>query len=153
MKTLIDRYAPIPVGYSGHEKGFFPTIAAVALGATTVERHFTLDKAMPGPDHGASMNPEEFQKFVRAVRTVETALGTPEKKPTGGELENIVGMRRSICAKSDLAPGTVITEDMLCFKRPGNGLVPTENNIRAIVGKTVKNTIKFDENITMEALS
>lgn len=147
METL-KKYAPL-VGYSDHTRGNEVSIAAVALGARVIEKHLTLDKTMVGPDHSSSMNPEEFKNFVEAIRKTEAALGKKEKKPTGGESENIIGMRRSICAKTDIPAGTRLTEEYFSYKRPGDGLFPTEKNLGALVGKTAKFNILRDENITI----
>src|SRR3989338_6625301 len=127
METL-KKYAPC-VGYSDHTQGNEVSIAAAALGARVIEKHLTLDKTMAGPDHGSSMNPDEFKNFVQAIRKTEAALGKKEKRPTGGELENMVGMRRSICAKTDIPAGTILTEEHLSYKRSCDGLVPTEKNL------------------------
>ena len=148
METL-KKYAPC-VGYSDHTQGNEVSIAAAALGARVIEKHLTLDKTMAGPDHSSSMNPDEFKNFVQAIRKTEAALGKKEKRPTGGELENMVGMRRSICAKTDIPAGTILTEEHLSYKRPGDGLVPTEKNLSALVGKTAKCNILKDENITFD---
>jgi len=147
MNTL-KKYVPI-VGFSDHTEGNEISIAAVALGAKVIEKHFTLNKNMPGPDHKASMDPQEFKMFVRKIKKVESALGSEIKKPTGGELENIIGMRRSICAKIDIPKNTVLTENHFVYKRPRNGLSPTENNIKKLIGKKTKESITVDENINL----
>ena len=148
METL-RKYVPV-VGFSDHTQGSTISLAAVAMAAKVIERHFTLDKNMEGPDHSSSMDPNEFSEFVQAVRRVESAIGTPEKKPTGGEVENLIGMRRSICAKASIPKGTVLTKDHFGYKRPGDGLHPTNHNIAKLVGKKTKHEINFDKNITLE---
>ena len=135
------------VGFSDHTIGPVVSIGAVALGANVIERHFTLNKQDPGPDHQASMELEEFAGFVEAVRVMEKALGSPEVKPRGGELENIVGMRKSICAARPIRKGEVITLDMLAYKRPGGGLYPLSYNLKRIVGSRAVRGIMADENI------
>ena len=135
------------VGFSDHTEGSVVGIAAVALGANVIERHFTLNKKDPGPDHKASMEPHEFKEFVNSARIVEKALGTPEIRPRGGELENIMEMRRSICAAADIPEGAAIIAEMLTAKRPGDGLCATDSNLQKIIGRKTKRYIKTDENI------
>ena len=146
---ILKKYVPI-VGYSDHTEGLESSISAVALGAKVIERHLTLDKKMSGPDHGASLNPEEFSNFVRSVRTAELVLGKTKKWPSGGEAENIVAMRRSICAKDDIPAGARLTEALFTYKRPGDGLYPTNANINKLIGKKAKYNILADENITLD---
>ncbi|TSC78308.1 MAG: N-acetylneuraminate synthase, partial [Parcubacteria group bacterium Gr01-1014_33] len=136
------------VGFSDHTEGPVSSIAAAALGAKVYERHFTDDKARSGPDHKASMEPQEFKEFVDAIRVVEKALGTPEIRPRGGELENIIGMRKSICAVVDIKKGEIITASHLGAKRPGNGVYAMDGNLARIIGKKAKRDILFDENVT-----
>jgi N-acetylneuraminate synthase/N,N'-diacetyllegionaminate synthase len=112
------------VGYSDHTEGLTAAIASVALGACVVERHFTLDKSLPGPDHSSSSDPQEFAALVRQIRQAELALGSSAKYPCQIEQENAPGMRRSIVAKGTIRSGQAITEDMLTFKRPATGLKP-----------------------------
>jgi N,N'-diacetyllegionaminate synthase len=123
MNTLKDEFG-YPVGYSDHTEGIEVSIAAVAMGATVIEKHFTLDKMLPGPDHKASLEPDELKKLVNAIRKVEAALGTEEKKPTAIELENRKVARKSIVATCDIKKGEEFTEDNLTTKRPGNGVSP-----------------------------
>lgn len=145
-------HVPI-VGFSDHTQGPEAAIAAVALGAKVVERHLTLDRKMKGPDHDASLDPEGFSAYVRSLRLAEAALGGASKKPCGGELENMTGMRRSICAKTDIPAKTVLTEDSLAYKRPGDGLAPTLANIKRLVGRKTRRAIAADENITLEKIA
>lgn len=123
MATMRRRYS-LNVGYSDHTESIAPSIAAVALGACVIEKHFTLDKKMPGPDHSSSAEPRELASLVRAVREVERAVGTGIKAPSKSEEKNIRGMRRSIVAKELLPKGTIIRPELLCFKRPATGLSP-----------------------------
>lgn len=123
MNTLRD-YFNLDVGYSDHTIGIEVPIAAVSLGATIIEKHFTLDKNMEGPDHKASLNPEELKEMVKAIRITEEVLGCAEKKPSPSEKKNIAIARKSIVARCSIKRGEVFTEKNLATKRPGNGLSP-----------------------------
>ncbi len=115
----------LPVGYSDHTLGIEVPIAAVALGATVIEKHFTLDKTMEGPDHAASLEPDELKNMVKAIRNVEQAIaGNGIKEPSPSEIKNINIARKSIVAKTDIRKGEVFTENNLTVKRPGNGISP-----------------------------
>ena len=114
----------LEVGYSDHTKGIEVPIAAVAMGATVIEKHFTLDREMEGPDHRASLEPDELAAMVRAIRNIELAIGTGEKKPSESEKKNMVIARKSIIASKNIKKGEVFTEDNLTTKRPGNGISP-----------------------------
>ena len=140
----------IEVGYSDHTLGNEAAIAAVALGAKVIEKHFTLDKNMEGPDHKASMDPKELIAYVDSIRKTEKLLGDGIKKPTEREKIIMKDVRRSIVASEDLKKGTVLTRENLEFKRPGNGLKP--GNINLILGKKVNRDIKSDELINIEDL-
>ena len=113
-----------PVGYSDHTQGIEIDLAAVALGATVIEKHFTLDKNLPGPDHKASLEPAELKAMVEGIRKIELALGVPEKKPSQIELKNRVVARKSIVAAKNIKKGEVLSEDNITTKRPGNGISP-----------------------------
>ncbi len=130
----------LPVGLSDHTLGITVPIAAAALGACVIEKHFTLDKKLPGPDHQASLEPEELKQMVTAIRDVEKAMGDGIKKPTMEEEENKKVVRRGIIAKVDIPEGAVITEDMLDVKRPGNGLEP--KYVNSLLGKRAVKNIK-----------
>jgi len=119
----------LPVGLSDHTMGITIPIAAVALGACILEKHFTLDKNLPGPDHRASLEPQELKQMVQAIRDVEKARGDGIKKPTQEEKENKKAARRSIVAKVDIPKGTIIAEEMLDIKRPGTGIEPRYLNL------------------------
>ncbi len=123
MITMKEAFKVV-VGYSDHVPENHATLSAVALGASVVEKHFTLDKNMPGPDHSSSLDVVEFTALVSDIRKVEAALGSGVKEPTEVEKENARGMRRSIVASAELKKGTVLTFDNLCFKRPADGLNP-----------------------------
>lgn len=112
------------VGYSDHTRGIEVPIAAVALGATVIEKHFTLDRNMPGPDHKASLEPDELKAMVSAIRNIEKALGSSEKKVTDSERKNIAIARKSIVAAKNIKKGDVLTEENLTVKRPGTGISP-----------------------------
>ncbi len=114
----------VEVGYSDHTKGIEVPIAAVAMGATVIEKHFTLDRNMEGPDHKASLEMDELKKMVDSIRNIECALGTGEKKPTESEKKNIGIARKSIVAKRTIKKGEVLTEENITTKRPGNGISP-----------------------------
>lgn len=116
----------VPVGYSDHTTGIEVPIAAVALGATIIEKHFTLDRSMEGPDHKASLEPSELQAMVRAIRNIERALGSKEKTPTPSEEKNKIVARKSIVAATGIKKGEKFTEDNLAVKRPGSGISPMQ---------------------------
>lgn len=144
MVTLRDAFH-LPVGYSDHTLGFEAAVAAVSMGAVVLEKHITLDKDMYGPDHRASMEPAEFAAYVRHIRNTEKLLGDGKKKPTAGELKIMEQVRRSILAKHDLDKGTILTEEMLCLKRPGNGIAPEFLSI--LIGRKLKRDVKREETI------
>ena len=112
------------VGYSDHTLGIEVPIAAVAMGATIIEKHFTLDKSMAGPDHRASLSPAELEAMVKAIRNIEQALGNGEKTVAEAERPNIAVARKSIVAARDIRAGEVLTEQNITVKRPGTGLSP-----------------------------
>ena len=136
----------LPVGFSDHTLGITVPIAAVALGACMIEKHFTLDMNLPGPDHKASLEPDELKEMVQAIRGVEKSLGDGLKRPTKTEEEIKRIARRSVVAKVDILKGTAITEDMLDLKRPGTGIEP--RYLEMIIGKRAKIDIKKDDLIT-----
>jgi len=120
----IEKELGIPVGYSDHTQGIEVPIAAVALGATVIEKHFTLNKNMEGPDHKASLEPEELRAMVRAIRNIELVLGDGRKEPSQSEKKNIGIVRKSIVAKHCIRAGEIFTEENLTTKRPGTGISP-----------------------------
>jgi N,N'-diacetyllegionaminate synthase len=120
----IQRELGVKVGYSDHTPGIEVSIAAVAMGAAVIEKHFTLDKNMDGPDHKASLEPAEFTAMVRAIRNVEKALGSEEKKPSPSEIKNMAIARKSIVARQSIRKGEVFTEENITVKRPGTGVSP-----------------------------
>ncbi|NQE54222.1 hypothetical protein C5S29_11565 [ANME-1 cluster archaeon GoMg3.2] len=149
METLKQAFQ-IPVGFSDHTLGITASIAAAALGACVIEKHFTLDRNLPGPDHKASLEPDELKEMVQAIRDVEKALGNGVKIPTKDEEEIKRIARRSIVAKVDIPKGTTITEDMMDAKRPGRGIEP--KSIDMIVGEKAKEDIKKDEIVTWKMI-
>jgi len=114
----------IAFGYSDHTLGIEVDIAAVAMGASCIEKHFTLDKTMDGPDHKASLEPDELKEMVKAIRNIELALGSSIKKPSKSEMPNMQIARKSIVAKMDIKKGEILTEENITIKRPGNGISP-----------------------------
>tara|TARA_B100000780_G_C21101229_1_gene444379 strand:- start:269 stop:1264 length:996 start_codon:yes stop_codon:yes gene_type:complete len=114
----------IAFGYSDHTLGIEVDIAAVAMGARCIEKHFTLDSTMEGPDHKASLEPSELKSMVRAIRNIEVALGSSIKKPSNSERPNMEVVRKSIVAKKNIKKGDVLCEQNLVIKRPGNGISP-----------------------------
>lgn len=134
-----------PIGYSDHTLGIEVPIAAVAMGAKIIEKHFTLDRSLPGPDHAASLEPDELKEMVKAIRNIEAAIsGDGEKIPSESETKNIAIARKSIYIKKNLVKGHVITDDDLISLRPGDGISPMQ--WENIVGRTlVKDKIEFDK--------
>jgi N,N'-diacetyllegionaminate synthase len=133
----------ISYGYSDHTLGIEVDIAAVAMGACCIEKHFTLDKTMEGPDHKASLEPNELNAMVKAIRNIELALGSSVKKPSKSESPNIQIARKSIVAKSSIKKGEIFTENNLTIKRPGMGINPMRWD--EIVGSIANKDYKEDE--------
>lgn len=135
------------VGYSDHTLGIAVPLAAVALGASVIEKHFTLDRSLPGPDHKASLTPEELAEMVQGIRTVEQALGSAEKVRTDSESANVEIARRSIVAARKIEKGEILNEANLTVKRPGNGLSPMLWD--SVVGTTAVRDFLPDEPIQL----
>lgn len=135
----------VPVGFSDHSSGTLISALACALGANAIEKHFTLDKNMNGPDHWFSLDPEELGELVENIRTTEKALGTKKKELYDFEKEPHDNYRRSIVASVYIPEGTKITEDMIYYKRPGNGLLPKFK--KQLVGKKTRVPINKNEQI------
>ncbi len=150
MNTMRDVLG-VRVGYSDHVPNNYACYAAVALGATVIEKHFTLDKNLAGPDHSCSLESNEFKELIDGVRNIEKCLGTGIKTPSESEKKNIYGMRRSMVAKTSLTKGTILTEEHIGFKRPANGLAP--KNIDLILGKKLSKDLQQDEAFTLEAIT
>lgn len=142
METLKNRYG-LKVGYSDHTQGIEVPIAAVALGATIIEKHFTLDHTLPGPDHKASLEPQELKEMVRSIRNIESALGSSEKKVSPSERNNIAVSRKSIVASRRILRGEILNSDNLTTKRPGTGISPMQWN--QIVGTRAVRNFEEDE--------
>jgi N,N'-diacetyllegionaminate synthase len=123
LHTLREAF-DLPVGYSDHTQSSVASIAAIALGACVIEKHLTLDRTMPGPDHSASFDPEQFAGFVLSIRQAEAALGSGVKEPCVAERANMGAMRRSIAARRNIDAGEILTVDMIAFLRPASGLAP-----------------------------
>ncbi len=137
----------VSVGYSDHTEGIEVPIAAVAMGAEIIEKHFTLDKTMAGPDHKASLEPDGLKAMVQAIRNIEMAVGDIEKKPTRSEKDNIAVVRKSIVAKRQIEAGEMFSEDNITTKRPGIGISPMlwDN----VVGTVAKRKYEEDELIEL----
>ena len=146
MLSIQDRFN-VKVGYSDHTLGIEVPIAAVALGATVVEKHFTLDRNLPGPDHSASLEPNELKEMVIGIRNIEIALGNGIKKPSKSEKKNILIVRKSILAKKSIKIGETFSEENLTIKRPGNGISPMEWD--KIIGKKSKYNFSVNELIKL----
>ena len=131
------------VGYSDHTLGILVPIVATALGATVIEKHFTIDKSLPGPDHKASLEPDELKNMITEIKKTEKVLGRLDKKPTESEKEIMKFVRKSIIAKKDIEKGSVINEDKIIIKRPGTGLKPSD--LDKIIGKKANRHILKDE--------
>lgn len=144
MHTLATRFG-LPVGFSDHTQGITAAIAAVACGARVIEKHFTLDRALPGPDHKASLEPAELVAMVQAIRDVESALGDGTKQPRPVEISNRPIARRSVVATFAIAAGTPISRDQLGLKRPGTGIEPI--HLWELVGRTSNRDYAADEQI------
>jgi N,N'-diacetyllegionaminate synthase len=136
----------VKVGYSDHTKGIEVAIAAVALGATVIEKHFTLDCNLPGPDHKASLEPGDLKALVQAVRNIETALGDGVKRPMDTEIANRKAARKSLVAKTRIQKGELLTADNVAVKRPGIGISPMEWD--SVIGTVATKDFSKDDLIT-----
>ena len=146
MDAIRERFG-VEVGYSDHTKGIEVPIAAVALGATVIEKHFTLDRNMEGPDHKASLEPDELKAMVSAIRNIEQAVGDGIKKVTDSEKGNIAVARKSIVAARDIKKGEILSEYNLTVKRPGTGISPMR--WEEVVGQTAKRDFIEEELIEL----
>ena len=146
MRELEEQFA-LPVGFSDHTLGIEVDIAAAALGACVIEKHFTLDKTLEGPDHQASLEPDELEAMVRAIRNIEKALGTGEKHVTPSEAKNRPIARKSIVAKRAIKKGEVFTAENLTTKRPGDGISPMR--WYDVLGKEASRDFAEDEKISL----
>jgi len=146
MKTIRMKY-DLEVGYSDHSLGIEIPIAAVALGARVIEKHFTLDKTMEGPDQTSSLNPDELMRMVKAIRNIELSLGDGIKRPSPSEKRNIPIARRSIVASRNIKKGEIYTENNITVKRPGTGISPMKWD--EIIGQVAQWNFKKDELIKL----
>ena len=147
MQTLAVAFK-LPVGYSDHTLGIEIPVAAAAMGAKIVEKHFTLDKKLPGPDHKASLEPDELKEMVKAIRNIEVALGDGIKKPDKSEIEIMKVARRSLIATRDIKAGEITKESDITIKRPGTGIPPKFKEI--VIGMRITKDIKQEEPIRWE---
>ena len=146
MLSIRRRFGGV-VGYSDHTMGIEAPIAAVALGAEIIEKHFTLDRTLPGPDQFCSAQPDELAQMVTSIRNIEKALGTGEKKPSPSERKNMAIARKSIVAAQDIEAGELLTADNLDIKRPGDGISPMRWN--EVVGQRAMRNYVADEQIEL----
>ena len=123
MKTIEKEFG-VRVGYSDHTNNLEVAVAAVSLGASVIEKHFTISKDNSGPDHKASLEPKELQQMISSIRNIEIAMGSKEKKPSESELQNLDVIRRSIVAKNIIKKGDLLTAHNIMTKRPGSGVSP-----------------------------
>ena len=144
MLTMAETFG-LAVGYSDHTLGIEVPIAAVAMGASVIEKHITLDHSLPGPDHRASLEPHQLQEMVRAIRNIEQALGDGIKQPTASELKNRPIARKSIVAKRPIKQGKLLSEQNLTVKRPGTGISPMEWD--SLIGTSARKDFQIDEEI------
>ena len=147
MQTMRETFN-LPVGFSDHTQGLEVALAATALGASVIEKHFTLDRALPGPDHRASLEPDELIKFVSGIRTVQSSLGNGQKVPTAREIETAKVARRSIVATQTIPAGQVVERNMIAMKRPGTGIPPAR--LDAVVGRKTRVEIPSGTLLEME---
>jgi len=142
MLTIKDELG-VNIGYSDHTLGIEVPIAAVAMGATVIEKHFTLDRTLPGPDHAASLEPNELKDMVNAIRNIEKAMGNGIKKPSPSEIKNMPITRKSIVAKKIIIKGEKFTEENLIVKRPGTGISPMD--WENVVGSLANRSYEMDD--------
>ena len=142
MVSIKDKFG-VKVGYSDHTLGIEVPVAATALGAAVIEKHFTLSRTMEGPDHKASLEPEELQAMVKAIRNIEKALGDGQKKVSESEKKNVAIARKSIVAGQDIKAGEIFTAQNLTLKRPGTGISPMKWD--SVLGQTAGRDYRRDE--------
>lgn len=148
MQTMKEVFH-VPVGYSDHTKGIAIPLAAVGAGAQVIEKHFTLDRMLPGPDHVASLEPDELQAMVEGIRQIEKAMGTGEKVPSSSEKKNIAAARKSLVAACRIQKGELFTSENITAKRPGDGLSPMRYH--EILGQVADRDYEEDEQIMGKA--
>lgn len=150
MKTLETAFG-VPVGYSDHTPGIEVSIAAVALGACVVEKHFTLDRTLPGPDHRSSLEPDELASLIHGLRSVESSLGHGRKEPAASEANTAEAARKSLVSACDIQAGTPLSHDKIAVRRPGLGLPPAM--ISFVIGRTARVFIPAGTILTLEMLA
>lgn len=150
MQTLANEFS-VPVGFSDHTLGIEIPLAAAALGASVIEKHLTLDKSLPGPDHRASLEPEEFAAMVRGIRTVESALGDGHKRPSPDELDTASVARKSLVSAHSLGRGTILAKDDIAIRRPGTGLGPALRS--ELIGRRLSRDVQEGELFEWEMFS
>lgn len=150
MRSLAERFNVV-TGFSDHSLGTLAAVAAVAAGAAMIEKHFTLDRELPGPDHASSIEPSQFTEMVRDIRAVEAMLGSSEKRPQPAEVELRTLSRRSLVYARDLKDGTVLAHDHLIAKRPAGGLSPMREP--EVLGKRLRRSVVADEMVALDDLS
>jgi N,N'-diacetyllegionaminate synthase len=149
MLTMAEEFQ-VPIGYSDHTPGIEISLAAVALGACVIEKHFTLDHDLPGPDHVASLEPEELKRLVEGIRTVEVSLGNGRKERCSTEEGVAAVIRKSLVASRDLPSGVIIQKNMFVARRPGTGIPPADEE--KVLGKTLSKKISEGELLTYDHL-
>ena len=142
MLAIRDRLG-VRVGYSDHTKGLEVSLAAVAMGAEVIEKHFTLSRLLPGPDHKASLEPDELADLVSQIRHIESAMGSGIKEPAESEIPNMTVARKSIVASRPIRKGELLTADNLTVKRPGNGVSPMLWD--KVIGTTAADDFEYDQ--------
>lgn len=147
MRTALGK----SIGYSDHTLGTEVALASVAMGACVLEKHFTLDRNLPGPDHQASLEPAELKQMVDGIRTIEAALGNGRKQPAASERNTAAIARKSLVAAFDLNAGTLLTDELIGAKRPGTGLAPTMKSL--LVGRRLKHDISANTLFSLEMLA
>jgi sialic acid synthase SpsE len=150
MLTLAKEFPDCEIGFSDHTPGIEASVAAVALGATVIEKHLTLDKSLPGPDQTASLDPAEFARLVQAIRNIEEALGDGVKRPSEPELANIKIVRKSVVLRAAAKAGTVLSADLLAGKRPGSGIPVRE--IGEVIGRKLRRDLPADSLLSFDDL-
>lgn len=149
MKTM-EKAFNVAVGYSDHTAGIEVALAAAALGACVIEKHFTLDRSLSGPDHAASLEPDQLKSMIRGIRIVESALGDGRKEPVARELSTAAAARKSLVAAHDARAGTILSDELIVVKRPGTGLPPAMRS--RVVGRTLRVDLKAGTLIALEML-
>jgi sialic acid synthase SpsE len=150
METMVQA-CQRPVGYSDHTLGIEVSLAAVAMGACVIEKHFTLDRTLPGPDHRASLEPAELEALLRGIRTIEQAFGNGTKVPVAAEREMAEVARKSVVAATHIAAGTILTRDLLAIRRPGTGLRPELRD--SLIGRRAAQGIPAGSLVRMDQLA